>query len=337
MAPYSEILSPPDMVGTDMVRKASRSESKLCMTSDYNSAIQAAAATRLTAFLRRAAASVEVTLPEGTPLVILEHGCSTGGSSIEPLQAIRDAVSKDRSLRVIMNDLPMNDWGVLKETVESKFPDMDFSYKPTSMYGPVATDGDVHIAYSCYAQHWICNGSPTGLPNGAIWANQLPHGNKYRATWEEESKQDWEILLKERAAEVATGGTMVFHIQSAMCCGALLEQYTYTLQKAKLAMMENGELSEDASRKLTLPEYMKTPSDILAPLVSGPMKLLWEVEEVHYQRIPCPLLEEYKASQNTDPQGMVDRMIRYIRSFMGPSIVECAGEAKANLFWKYVE
>ena len=43
---------------------------------------------------------------------VCEYGCSTGGSSILPLRSIQDAAT-GRSLRVSMNDLPMNDWSIL--------------------------------------------------------------------------------------------------------------------------------------------------------------------------------------------------------------------------------
>ena len=312
---------------------------KLRMSSVYNenSEAQASGAAFLTTFLCRAAASVHASLPQGVPLEICEYGCSTGGSSILPLLSIKN-VADDRSLRVSLNDLPMNDWAILKKTVEPMFPDIEFSYKPKSMYGPVTDkEGTLHIAYSCYAQHWLRDGAPTGLPYGALWASQLPFDNPYRRIWEQDSKQQWADLLAQRAREVAAGGMMVFHIESAKCCGKLSQGFSDTLQHAKLAMINNGELSDEEALSMVVPEFSKTPADILAPLVNGPMMQLWEVQELQYQTMPCPYLKEFEAQEKADPEMTCEKLLGFVRAFTETSLVECIGEEKLDSFWKHVQ
>ena len=74
------------------------------------------------------------------------------------------------------------------------------------MYCPGLEEATVHLAYSCFAQHWLSEGAPTTLPNGALWANQLARGNEQRRAWEETSRNDWERFLTLRAKEVLPGG-----------------------------------------------------------------------------------------------------------------------------------
>ena len=133
----------------------------LHMSSDYNSnsASQSLGAARLSTFLRREAARIDASLAAEEPLQVVEYGCATGGSSLVPLGAIQDSIS-NRPLRATMNDLPMNDWATLRSTVELALPNVDFAYAPTSMYCPGLEEATVHLAYSCFAQHWLSEGAP---------------------------------------------------------------------------------------------------------------------------------------------------------------------------------
>ena len=306
----------------------------LRMSSNYNqnSEIQAYTASLLDSFLRRAVAELDTILPQGVPLEICEYGCATGGSSILPIRAIQDTVV-NRPLHVTLNDLPSNDWIVLKKTVEPEFPSIKFKYEVRSMYTPVGT---FHLAYSCYALHWLSKGAPSGLPNGALWANQLPSDNAYRMAWEDASKKDWENLLRVRAEEIPIGGFMVFHIQSSKCSGDLKEEYPKILQQAKLTMMAGGELSEEEGRSMVVPEFLKSPAEILLPLMRGSCMTLWEVEEVVYRRLPCIYMVDVEKASPSRNEEIVEKQIRGLRSFMDSILYASIGEEKTEYFWGIV-
>ena len=91
------------------------------MKSDYNenSASQASSAMKLIPVLQKLAKRLDSKLPDSVALSVCEYGCATGGSSIEPLNAIKEGckVSK-RPLKAAMNDLPGNDWSVLAQTLK---------------------------------------------------------------------------------------------------------------------------------------------------------------------------------------------------------------------------
>ena len=91
------------------------------MTSDYNenSATQASSAMKLIPVLQKLAKRLDSKLPNSVALSVCEYGCATGGSSLEPLNAIKEGckVSK-RPLKAAMNDLPGNDWNVLAQTLK---------------------------------------------------------------------------------------------------------------------------------------------------------------------------------------------------------------------------
>ena len=89
------------------------------MKSDYNenSASQASSAMKLIPVLQKLAKRLDSKLPDSVALSVCEYGCATGGSSIEPLNAIKEGckVSK-RPLKAAMNDLPGNDWSLHKHS-----------------------------------------------------------------------------------------------------------------------------------------------------------------------------------------------------------------------------
>ena len=319
--------------------KMCRRTSSLRMSINYNSnsSAQALGSSTLTPFLARVTTKLNESLPKGEVFNVYDYGCATGGSSIAPITAICDRIG-DRKLRANMVDLPMNDWDVLRITVEPQFPDVDFVYKPQSMYLPIANEGTVHLGYSSYAQHWLGDGAPIGLPEGAMWANQLPPGHQDRLVWEESSKRDWETLLALRAREVVPGGFLVFHIQSSSSCGGLGEACAATMQQAKLEMIADGEISVEQARKMVVPEYLKSPTEILASVTSGANRLLWSVEELQYKKLPCPLGEDFCARSENDLGGdfadkIIKQQIDMLRAFTDSSLELALDSEQLETFW----
>jgi len=316
--------------------------SSLHMTSDYNenSANQASGAAALTKYLREAARQLDREIPDGIPLKVCELGCATGGSSISPIEAILAVIN--RPLLVVLNDLPENDWEVLKRTVETAFPSVTFEYKPMSMY---STDNDedvgtVHITYSVFAQHWLSRGAPTkSLPEGALWANQLPNGHPFRKIWEKASQVDWELLLKKQSTLVAPGGYFILHIQGATNAGGLSEIGASTLQRAKAIMASKGELGSD----IVVPEYLKNPAEVVAPLCSGQLGKAWNIKEMKYCELPCEYKREFEQQppelqlQPSAGKRTVEKQIGFLKAFMDSSLIEAADEDKIEAYWALVE
>ena len=197
----------------------------------------------------------------------------------------------------------------------------------------------MHLAYSCFAQHWLSEGAPTTLPHGALWANQLARDNEQRRAWEETSRNDWERFLTVRAKEVLPGGSMVLHIQSSMCDGSLSEGLAVTLQEAKCRMLRDAELTEDEAASVVIPEYPKSPAEILDPLCFGSNARVWSVEELEYVRMPCPYMEEFGKRSNESLIGneIVEKQMRFLHAFMDSSLEDCLGKKETiKAFWAQV-
>lgn len=295
---------------------------------DYNqnSEVQAFAASKLSELIKKFAAKILVNLPQNETLNICEYGCATGGSSIAPIRAIEELASK-RKIIITMNDLPMNDWKTLKTTIEAKFPNIDFKYLAKSMYSPLAKESSIHLGYSCFAQHWLDNGAPTGLPGDALWANQLPMNCLERQSWEIASRDNWRKKLLLRADEIKPGGRLIIHIHSSLNCGNLSEKFAVTLQKAKSRMIALKEISPEQATDLYIPQYCKSPAEIFSPLCTSEMSLLWQMEEAHYQQLPCDELFD---------QSKIQKQIGFLKGFMDSTLRISLNQIQVKTFWDHV-
>jgi len=296
---------------------------------DYNenSDAQNLASKILATIIKKHAQLLSKSIGQDDIINIYEYGCATGGSSIAPIRALQDQLSP-RKIRITMNDLPANEWLVLKKVVESTFPDIDFAYISKSMYNVIAKEASVHLGYSCFAQHWLEDGAPVGLPDDALWANQRPLDCPNRKQWELASRKDWEKKLLCRSREIVQGGKLILHIQSALNNGSLLESFASTLRRAKHEMIKNKELSPDKAINLYIPEYPKTPAEILATICSPNINSLWELEELHYHELPV---------DNLFKKTTVDKQIKLCRAFMDSSLLSTLDNAEVSIFWRRVK
>ncbi len=294
---------------------------------DYNdnSEVQAFAASKLSKLIKKFAAKLLANIGPEETVNVCEYGCATGGSSIAPIRAIEESAGT-RKIRVIMNDLPMNDWETLQTTIEEEFPNIDFTYVAKSMYSPIAKDASIHLGFSCFAQHWLDNGAPTGLPGDALWANQLPTHCLERQSWEKASRDNWRKKLLLRAKEIVPGGRLIIHIHSSLNDGNLSEKFAATLQKAKSQMIEHKELSPEQANNLHIPQYCKSPSEIFSTLCTSEVSLVWQVEEAHYQQLPCDELFE---------QSDIQRQIRFFKGFMDSTLRTSLDPIQIDQFWDH--
>lgn len=336
-----------------------RSSAFVRMESDYNdnSTSQSSAADELCQWLAKYTKDVA---KDQEVLNVAEYGCATGGSSISPLKTIFKHATDSYDYTVTLvsemaadacacsaasfltfltshnpnskNDLPFNDWNVLSSTVEPMFPLVKFQYSKESMYkGLVAPEGSLHVGYSCLAQHWLSVGPPSPLPGNCLWANQLPRHHPTRSIWAKASEDDWLTFLGLRAREFAKGGYLVLAIQASRVDGFLEEAAARTSTQAKEELLREGVLSEKEVAAMVMPEYLKSPAEILEPLDGSDD---WCVKEMHYwSLVDHPDRIDWEAGAKTDEE-YVDGMVKEHQSFMSPSLH--LDSEKLELYWNRV-
>ena len=286
---------------------------------------------------------------DGHKLNVVEFGCASGGSSIDPLNAIKEA-SDNRKIKAIMNDLPLNNWEALKETLAKNVPEVEVEICAQSMYKEaVAPKASLDLAYSCFTQHWLSVGIPADLPleTGALWGNQLAQLPEYKDIydkWATAARNDWARFMELRAEELRPGGIVVMHIQSAYVNGEMPAGLSHGCQVAKKQCLEEGIFTEAEARKLCMPEYGKNMLEIVTPFASAENLKKWDLLEYH--QLPGWALAEdvvdpsvAKLSESEQARRAVD----LARAFMDSSIevaftdvTESVKKEKVDKFWEKV-
>jgi len=259
---------------TEIKDAAAMSEEFVAMR-DYseNSAAQNEAACLLSGMIEQVLGGMHFSVSsKSTYISVVEFGCATGSSSIDPLNKIMSAPKiNGRRICAIMNDLPLNDWDTLQTTLKEKVPTVDVQVSSRSMYnGTIASPGSVDIVYSCFAQHWLSKGVPCPLPvnTGALWGNQLaglPEYEDIHDKWTKASGDDWNRFLELRAEETRTGGVLMLLIYSALDDGSLAENLAEACRLAKKQCLLEGIFTVDEASRMCMPEYATTRDEILKP------------------------------------------------------------------------
>jgi len=323
------------------MNKSSSSFVSMSSTYNDNSETQAHAALLMCQLISKVTENILLTdfFDAEAPLTIAEYGCATGSSSLAPLDVFWKKLGKKKYVNVIMNDLPLNDWGILYETLEPiKHHFRNLLFKKMSMYeGIVVKPNTLHIGYSCFAQHWLNDGSPTEFPFGSpeIWPQQLSC-LETKKKWTDAAMKDWAQFLEYRFEELVSGGYVVIIIQASRDDGSLSEKCAHTLMKVKELMMIEGSLSPQDAAKMIMPEYLKTKEEILVPFKSEPNISRWDVEEILFTELECQL-KKSSMDRIIRSKEVVKRQIDSCRSFMDSSLIEAIGESKVGLFWDSVE
>lgn len=312
-----------------------KSDEFVHMMSNYNeaSAAQQHGADLVCGYLPKLVADSLKMLPKGSSLHVVEFGCATGGSSIAPLKVIENVVADKVKMVMTFNDLPLNNWDVLKATVEPNFDAVTFKYCKNSMYeGRVAPPGTLHIGYSVYAQHWLNGGCPCALPGGAMWASQLPSDHPLRAAWARASKTDWDRFLQLRAEEFAAGGHLIVHIQAANVDGGLEEKFADTMAAAKASLLADGILTVEEARGMCLPEYAKTPAEVLEPLLGSAS---WKLVDFHFSHFGCPYAKKVREEKYCESE-VIKESLACLKAFCNSSLLSAASSHKVEQFWTRV-
>ena len=92
-------------------------------------------------------------------------------------------------------------------------------------------------------------------------------------------------------------------------------------------MIEHKELSPEQANNLLIPQYCKSPSEIFSTLCTSEVSLVWQVEEAHYQQLPCDELFE---------QSDIQRQIRFLKGFMDSTLRTSLNQIQVTKFWNHV-
>jgi len=121
--------------------------------------------------------------------------------------------STGKRYKIILNDLPHNDWNTVFQTfggVTLPSATVPLLYGcPNSYYGEIAPPNTIHFGFSSSAFHWL-SAVPVKLQSHISIHHRgcKPDGPVFKA-YKKKAADDWRQLLHSRATELQTGGEMV--------------------------------------------------------------------------------------------------------------------------------
>ncbi|CAL0335238.1 unnamed protein product [Lupinus luteus] len=284
-------------------------------------------------------------------LSIAELGCASGPNAFIAVSEIikiveklcREMNHKSPDYKVLMNDLPGNDFNnifksissfkeKLNNELESQIGPCYFYGVPASFYGRIFPNQTLHFVHSSYGLQWLSK-VPEGIENnkGNIYTSNTSPLNVLKAYYEQ-FQRDFSLFLKCRAEELVEGGCMVLTIvgrrsenrSSKECC------YIWeVMAKALNDMVLQGIIKEEKFDTFNIPIYNPSPSEVkLEVLKEGSFTInRLEVSEVKFESEKC---ESFNDSGYNVSQCM--------RAVVEPMLVNHFGKAiMEELFHRYQE
>jgi hypothetical protein len=240
---------------------------------------------------------------------ITDMGCADGGTSLTMIRAAIDAirtVSSDLDVRIVYTDQPRNDFNALFQILHGKtdfnsyltdYQNIYVAASATSFYQQILSDGTLNLGFSATAMHWLSR-KPGNISDHV---HVVGASGEELATFSQQGRRDWEAILLHRAAELAPGGRLV------LVNFARDEQGRYLGNTGGLNMfdtfnaiwqgfLDEGNISADEYRNMTLPQYYNTVQEFSAPLLEKRSPVYaagLRLEGIETRIVPCPFAADF--------------------------------------------
>ncbi len=153
---------------------------------------------------------------DGSPFTMADMGCADGGTSIAMVGAALEEVRRrapSRPIRMVYTDLPRNDFSQLFRTIHGQtdiasyfedIPDLYVFASATSFHKAIFAPGTLHFGFSATASHYISR--KRGVISNHV--HMVGAQGAERAAYEAQGREDWEVMLTNRARELVSGGRL---------------------------------------------------------------------------------------------------------------------------------
>ncbi len=260
---------------------------------------------------------------------LADMGCADGGTSIDLVRAVLEAVRARRPalpLAVVYSDQPRNDYNALFQILHGgtaipsylgDFEGLYVSASATSFYRQVLPPGRLNLGFSATAMHWL-SAKPCEI---ADHVQAVGAAGAELEAFAAQGRRDWEAILLHRAAELAPGGALVM----ANFCKD--EQGRYlghtggvdmfdTFDALWRALVDEGRIDAGEYRRMTLPQYYKTVEEFAAPLTdpeSPVHRAGLRLAGIETRITPCPYAADF--ARHGDPAAFAAAYIPTLRSW----------------------
>lgn len=296
----------------------------------YNrsSQVQAAGLSPAVPMLERAARMA--TAPaEPQPIMIADYGSSEGQNSLAPLAAainvLRERAGPDRAISVIHTDLPENDFTTLFETLNTdpnSYLRRDHRVFALaigrSFYEQILPSSSITLGWSSWAVQWLSH-APGPIPDQIQVA--YSHDAATRSAFAKQAAEDWQRFLTFRGCELCPGGrlavlTMALDHNGNFGYRPVLE----AMYSALTEMADDGFLSAEELRQMTIPTVARSREDLLAPFGAEGRFAGLRVEEAEIFLGEDHIWSKFEGDGNAHAFGA--RWAAFVRASVFPTLAE---------------
>ncbi|KAM3324715.1 loganic acid O-methyltransferase [Capsicum chacoense] len=236
-----------------------------------NSSLQRSVADSVKVMLREAI--IENLDIQTKTFVIVDMGCSVGPNTFFAMQNVVQAIkhkyhstSPEFEFLVFFNDHVKNNFNILFDSLFSDHQKTYFAAAiPGSFYGRLFPSRSIHVAYSCYALHWLSE-APKGLIDMKN-KRRIHYDGASIDVWNayfDQFEKDMGVFLSARANEMVHGGLIVVilpALPSEQYYKIGYKLFTF-LEPSLIDMVNEGILEESLVDSFNLPLYFPSDEDM---------------------------------------------------------------------------
>ena len=266
---------------------------------------------------------------DGRLFTVADMGCADGGTSIglvgSALQEIRRR-ALSRPIQMVYTDLPRNDFGQLFRVIHNQtdiqsyveeIPNLYIYASATSFHKAIFPPETLNLGFSATASHYISE-RPCQIPNHVHMVGA--HG-KERAAYEAQGRKDWEVMLRNRAAELVSGGRLALFNFGIDEEGRYLgntggENMFDTFNELWGELADEGVITLDEYAGTNFPQCYRTVEQFAAPLKdteSSVYRAGLRLEHLETRVVPCPYAKAF--ADHGDPEKFAREYIPTLRSW----------------------
>lgn len=222
-----------------------------------------------------AQAAREVPLPRAPHAVtIADYGAATGYNSLLPIGAaieiLRARTRLDHPILVVHTDVAENDFTALFTTLDDD-PDSYLKAYPAtfasavgrSFYKQILPSDSIVLGWSSWAVMWLSR-LPMPIPDHVQVAYSTD--DAARRAFARQAAEDWHEFVAFRGRELAPGGRMVVLAMALDEAGDFGYRPAFAALLAGLhSMVEDGFLTAEEVRRMSIPVVARTEKDFRAP------------------------------------------------------------------------
>ncbi len=237
-----------------------------------------------------------------------DMGTADGGTSLAMVsEALRLARKREpkRSILMVYSDQQGNDYNALASNIFGDaspldtIPDCHVTMSATSFYRQILPANSLDFGFSATAMHWLSR-KPADI-SGHV--HMTGAGGDELARFRDQGHRDWRTILLHRAKELAPGGRLVLVNFGKDEAGRYLGNTQGiamfdSFNALWVRFLDEGAISAEEYRAMTLPQYYNTVEEFSAPLTSpdeAAHQAGLRLESIETRVTPCPYRLAFEA------------------------------------------